>query len=233
MKCFFVSLAVTLPFACSAISSTLGAEDAAFYVKSGRNLFYKGDFDKAIAAYDQALQLDPKCVDAYISRALVWTFRRPYDYDKAITDLTQALRLDPKSSRAYDNRAVVWKYKGEYGKAISDYNQAIRFDPVNPMCYVFLAWLQATCPDQRCRDGKKAVENAKKGYDLTNGKDCQFNDTLAAAYAESGDFSKAREWEVKAIEVLGAKGAENQKQELRSRLELYKQNKPYHEEVKK
>jgi hypothetical protein len=53
---------------------------------------------------------------------------------------------------------------------------------------------------------------------------------LAAAYAESGNFEKAKEWETKAIEMAPD---EKSKQEVRSRLALYKQGKPYHEELKK
>jgi hypothetical protein len=49
-------------------------------------------------------------------------------------------------------------------------------------------------------------------------------DTLAAAYAESGDFAKAQEWQTKAIEFVPQKV----KPEYLARLELYKQGKPYH-----
>ncbi len=88
----------------------------------------------------------------------------------------------------------------------------------------------ATCPDEKYRDGKKAVENAQKACELDGGKRWESLDSLAAAYAESGDFEKAKEWEAKAIELATA---EKDKQRLRGRLELYKQGKPYHEELKK
>ena len=74
-----------------------------------------------------------------------------------------------------------------------------------------------------------------KAYQLTEGKDAECIDTLAAAYAESGDFEKAKEWEAKAIELADAEKSapDTQKAEMASRLELYKQGKPYHEEPKK
>ena len=58
---------------------------------------------------------------------------------------------------------------------------------------------------------------------------------LAAAYAESGDFEKAKQWEAKAIALAttGKLVTEKDKQELRSRLELYKQGRPYREEARK
>ena len=54
--------------------------------------------------------------------------------------------------------------------------------------------------------------------------------TLAAAYAESGNFDRVKEWQAKSIELAPD---EKTKQELRSRLELYRQNKPYREVLKK
>lgn len=52
------------------------------------------------------------------------------------------------------------------------------------------------------------------------------NATLAAAYAESGDFQQVIEWQSKAIELGGARKEIN---DYRQRLELYKQGKPYRE----
>ena len=74
------------------------------------------------------------------------------------------------------------------------------------------------------------MENANKAYQLPGGKDYSCLGTLAAAYAESGDFAKALVFQGKAIESA----SEEEKPAMRSRLELYKQGKPYHAEpVKK
>jgi len=124
-------------------------------------------------------------------------------------------------------RQTAWHFKREYGKAIADFSQASRLDPQRPTNYMDLAWLQATCPDERYRNGKKAVENAEKYRRLTKSEDIQPVVRLACAYAESGDFAKAREWAEKAIAMARD---DKDKQELRARLELFKQNKPYREE---
>ena len=60
-----------------------------------------------------------------------------------------------------------------------------------------LAWLLATCPDARHRDGKKAVEFAARHCLFVTGGTPNHLNTLAAAYAEGGDFAKAVEWQEK------------------------------------
>ena len=156
-------------------------------------------------------------------------------HDKAITDFTAAIRLDPNYEPAYALRGIAWGTKGDCEKAIADFNQAVAINPKDAPAHNDLAWLYATCPDKNYRDGKKAVENANKAYRLTAEKNCGCLDTLAAAYAENGDFKKARELEAKVIEmaVTDKSVTATNKADAASRLELYKQNKPYHEEPKR
>ena len=59
----------------------------------------KGEYDKAIADYDEALKLDPKNALAYDSRGVAWY--RKGEYDKAIADYGEAIKLDPKNAIAY------------------------------------------------------------------------------------------------------------------------------------
>ncbi len=72
---------------------------------------------------------------------------------------------------------------------------------------------------------RRPSRTPRKALELSGGKDSACLDTLAAAYAESGDLAKARETEGNAIDLA----PEQNKQEFHSRLELYKQGKPYHE----
>jgi hypothetical protein len=109
----------------------------------------------------------------------------------------------------------------------------LAIEPNNAETYNSLGWLCATCPDAKYRDGQKAFAYANKGYQLSGGKYWSL-DCLAAAYAECGDFDKAKEWEAKAIESAKTdKKVDKDKAEYPSHLESYKQNKPWRDKVGK
>ena len=63
------------------------------------------------------------------------------------------------------------------------------------------AWVLATSPDDEFRDGKRAVELATKAAEQTNYETPHILSTLAAAYAETGDFENAKKWSAKAVEL--------------------------------
>jgi tetratricopeptide (TPR) repeat protein len=185
----------------------------------------KKEYDRAIADLDRAIKLDAKYTKAYYNRGVSWNGKG--EYDRAIADYNQAIKLAPKYTKAYSNRGFAWRNKKQYDRAIADYNQALEIDPQFIQAYGNLAWLQATCPDARFRDGPKAFENANRAYQLSGGKDAAYIDTLAGAYAENGDFEKAKQWQAKAIDLLTD---EKEKAAFRSRLRLYEQEKPYRTE---
>ena len=162
--------------------------------------------------------------DAYCERGLAWQDKQ--EYDKAIADFNEVIRLDAEYDRAYYNRGLAWQSKQEYDKAIADFNEAIRLDPRQAYSYHNRAWIWATCPDAKYRDGKRAVESATKACELSEWKDPDDMDTLAAACAEAGDFDAAVQWQSKAIEL---QGDEKRKADYRARLTLYREKKPYRE----
>lgn len=189
---------------------------------NGRN-----EYDRAIADCDQALKLDPNSALAYNNRGAAWYGKK--EYDRALADCDQAIKLEPNHALPYYNRGGAWCGKREYDRAIADCRQAIKLRPNYANAYARLAWLQATCPEARFRDGHEAFANASRAYELTGGKDAEIVETLAAACAEKGDFAAARKWQAQAI---GLSTSDKKKQERRSRLRLYERGKPYHPESK-
>ena len=79
------------------------------------------------------------------------------------------------------------------------------------------------------RNGSKAVEQATKANELTNWNKAHYVGTLAAAYAEAGDFKSAVKWQKKAIELLTEEEGEELRTDFEGRLKRYQLGKPYRE----
>jgi tetratricopeptide (TPR) repeat protein len=149
-------------------------------------------------------------------------------YDNAISDYTKVIETDPKNADAYVLRGDTYYKQGRYDKAISDLTQATEVDPGFAEAYNVRAWLLATCPDAASRDGAKAVKLAKKALNLS--RNATFLDTLAAAYAEAGQFGEAIMIELEAIQTLKKEGDEKKfLDEFNQRLTSYESHKPWRE----
>jgi tetratricopeptide (TPR) repeat protein len=186
----------------------------------------QGKFDQAIRDFDQAIRIDPKNALAYNNRGLAYTDQGKYD--RAVQDFGEAVRLDPKFSTAYSNRAIALAAQKEYGRAIRDYEEAIKADPENVLPYNNLAYLLATCPEDKYRDGKRAVASARRACELTGWKDPGLIDTLAVAHAEAGQYEEAVKWVKKAMES-SAKFSKEEMEQLKKQLALFQEGKPYRE----
>ena len=90
-----------------------------------------------------------------------------------------------------------------------------------------LAWLLATCPFEEIRNAKEAVRLAERARDITNGQEPAVLDTLGAAYAEAGKFSRAIECTRKALALATASNDVSAIGALNMRLKEYAQNRPY------
>jgi tetratricopeptide (TPR) repeat protein len=191
------------------------------YINRGRAWADKGEFDKALADCDEAIRLGPENPAAYIGRASVWNSM--LELDRALADYDKLIRLEPKNPEAYILRGGTWERLHTFDKSLADYDEAIRLDPKSVDAHRSRAWIRATCPDETYRDGEKAVVDSTKACKLTNWKDPFVLGTLAAAYAEAGQFDKAVEWQKKAIELA----RDYDKEFLGTFLELYKRGEPY------
>ena len=86
--------------------------------KQGDLLRDQGDFDGAIAAYTEAIRLNPENAQPYSSRGQAYL--RKGEVDKAIADCNKAIELDPMMAEAYCCRCDSHGRNGDFDKAIAD-----------------------------------------------------------------------------------------------------------------
>ena len=174
----------------------------------------QSDFENALKDYAEAIRLDPKYAFAFNNRGLVWAAKS--EFENAMSDYNEAIRVNPKYAFPYHNRGVVWIKRNDYRKAIADFAEAIQLDPL---------FAAPTCPDPSFRAGKEAIVFATKACELTGWKSYAELDTLAAAYAEAGEFTSAVIWGLTALE----KAPDSERSAASERLDLYRAGKPYHQ----
>jgi Flp pilus assembly protein TadD len=123
--------------------------------------------------------------------------------------------------------------KGNMDEAIVHYQNALQIKPDSPNVLNNLAWLLATCPDARIRDGVQAVQYAVRACELTQHDTPMFIGTLAAAYAEAGRFDDAIATAQKACVLAGESGEQALLEKNQKLLALYRTHQPYRETATK
>lgn len=216
-------------------------KDYSALFNSGLYHEYLRDYDKAIAYYTQASVEDADFSryggSTNDARAHAFHYRgRVYQWHKkdnaqAVVDYGEALRLDPDIRMVLYRRALAHHDLGRYAEAHADFEAAYERRPDYPNLLNAWAWQLATCPGAKYRNGRLALQLARKT------KDPQ---VLAAAYAEVGAFDDAVASQKHAIELLdrGSKPTDERaaerraerRDQMQTRLSAYEAKRPYRDE---
>ena len=195
------------------------------HVTDAQDLLQKGDVAGAKRNVDGVLQLDPTFWPALYVRAQIYSHQGKYDL--ALKDCNEALRHDRSVVEAALLRANINARLGKHAEALKEYNYLISLHPRNVTLARVMsdrAWFRATCANASFRNGQQAVKDAKAACSIMTWKDESMIDTLAAAYAETGDFNSAIQY---ASQALAVKGISADSTKLFQRhLALFQQHKP-------
>lgn len=196
----------------------------------------------ADAINDAKLLLDLNPDDAFRRLRLATLYSLDKRPRKAIDMLTSILDKDPKNIPVLRSRGDALLSVGDHTSAIEDYEAAIaamgnleKVDSDEAQrseaagIYNNMAWVLATSPVDSVRDGKRALDYADKAAELSDFEEAHILSTLAAAYAENGNFEKAIEWSGKAVE-LGKAEEHDQIEQLENELKSYEDGKPWREQ---
>jgi Flp pilus assembly protein TadD len=149
-------------------------------------------------------------------------------FDEAIFHFQTAIRLEPEHADAHLNLGMIYYGRGNDVKAERYWRTAAQLGPNRVEYLRPLAWVLATSHDPIARNGREAVELAERAMAASPQPDPNVIGTLAAAYAETGDFVKAAANAERARDLAERQGNDRLSDELSQRLMDYRNGKPFH-----
>jgi len=192
----------------------------------GAALFDAGRLDEAFKHYSLAFQIEPKYFEARINAGKVLVAQKKFD--QATQYFKELLKLKPDH---IDNNVLLAKILVVDLKDIragaEQYRRILEIMPDQLDALNNLAWLMAASDEPSLKNSPEAIELATKACELTEHKDPQSLDTLAAAYAAAGRFEQAAITAQKALELANSNNETKLVEQIKERLDLYKANKPY------
>jgi protein O-mannosyl-transferase len=166
--------------------------------------------------------------------AALWTIGRTDEARRqsragAIAHARVVLKDFPYDVATHNDLGVLLMQMGDVRAGIAEWEKSLEIDSDDGNALNNLAWVLATFPKDEIRNGKRAVELATKATALPGGDSPLVLRTLAAAYAEAGDFSHAINTAQRALDLATAQNNNSLATTLRHELDLYRANTPYRE----
>ena len=205
----------------------LDPDNVRLLVGMARVLSAQGRSDEVFRYCSKALLLAPGDADAH--HVLGLELLKCGRVDEAVSSLSEAARLKPAWAEAHCHLALALSIKHATGEAIEQYRDALSLNPDLPEALNDLAWILATQPDVKFRDGAEAVRLAEHACELTSYHQVVLVGTLAAAYAESDQFEKAAATAGKACALASALGQTNLLERNQAFLRQYENRQPCRE----
>jgi Flp pilus assembly protein TadD len=204
---------------------TLAPNSTVLHNFSGIVLHRQGKTEQAINQFYKTLELDADNRRAHNNLGILLAQRG--DLDGAITHFLKVTQLDPDNDRAHHNLGQAFYSKGQISSAIKHYRESLRLMPNSPATLAGLSWILATSRQKEFRNGTEALGLAKQACELTDYRNPDTLRTLAAAYAETSQFTEAVEAAQKAVDLYLSSGDQRRAAHTASMQQLYKVGKPY------
>jgi len=192
----------------------------------GRVAIDREQWEEAVTHYERALAgIEGDPMTARTHRELATVLDALGRSEHALRQYAMASRLAPDDIDALNDFATALATNGRVGDAVAFLQARLARTPDVPAVANQLAWIHATNPDARWRNGTEAVRLAEHACALTGYRDPDLLDTLAAAYAAAGRFDDAVKIGRRAVEA--ASGNSEQAAEIRARVASYEAGQPY------
>jgi cytochrome c-type biogenesis protein CcmH/NrfG len=148
------------------------------------------------------------------------------ELDQAIDHLQKTVAIEPNLAEAWSDLGDAFLLKGKAREATGDYERALDLAPELVKSLSGLGWILATCPDGSLRNGARAVQLSTKAVELSRRQRPIALRTLAAAYAEVGEFDDAVAAAWEALELALTKSNSDLASKLRLEIDLYQTRLP-------
>jgi len=195
----------------------------------GATLSNLGRFDEAMVHLQKALELKPDWSLAWFNCGTV--FLNKGELGKAIRHFKKAVDYEPGNAKFRNALAGVLEFEQQNEKAASELREAVRRNPDRADFLNNFAWLLATNPDAKSRNGVEAVQLAERACQLTHYQTTAAVNTLAAADAEAGHFEEAITNAQLACSLALKSGDEVLLRKSEKMLNLFRMHLPYYETV--
>jgi tetratricopeptide (TPR) repeat protein len=184
----------------------------------------QGNVDDAIALLQAAVDLRPDNSPAHenLAKALLQKGR----VSQALIHYRKLLELQPDNIEVHNIVGTVLIQQGRAGEAVDEWQKVLTIQPDNGNAMSNLAWVFATSPDDSLRDGTKAIQLASEALRISGRRIPLLFRTLAAAYAEVGDYSKAIEIAQEGVVLANSQGNSGLAIELQGNIALYQTQRP-------
>jgi tetratricopeptide (TPR) repeat protein len=191
----------------------------------GDALIQNGQMDEAIIHFQKAIDIQPDFAGAHSD--LGGALLQKGQVDEAIAHLQKAINIQPDLAGAHNNLGYALLQKGQVREAIGHFQKSLEIQPNNVGTCRNLAWMLATWPEASIRNGATAVKLAQQAMRLSGGTDPLIIATLAAAYAETGQFQDAVTTAKLAQRLAIERSNSDLANELQFQIGLYQVNSPF------
>jgi len=196
----------------------------------GHALLSKNNIDEAIPHLKKAIELGPETAEVHDNLGLALAEKG--QIAEAMPQFERALAIDPKMPEAHYYLGESLVMKGQQAEGLSHWRQALKLDPGNLELLNDTAWLLATSADAALRNGAEAVPLAERAVQISQAHEPTLMGTLAAAYAEAGNYEKAIETEQHAADLATQQGKQELAATLRGRLAILQARTPIRQQPK-
>lgn len=168
--------------------------------------------------------------DPNVALALASLYLTQKELSQARSILEISVQTDPRRQRTWYLLGVVLMQQGEERAAVRAFRTAVGLAPSFTEALNDLAWVLATTPDAELRSPHEALALSQRAESLAPGNP-GILDTLAAAYAACGDFTRAEAVTRRAIAIAKEQRQENMAANLEARRRLYLEGSPYRRDM--